>query len=282
MGGPGSALNWRRWLDRWDAQQPGYIPEREARFLAMFDVLEVMLPPEFLAVDLGCGPGSLARRLLDRFPDVRCCAVDLDPVLLAMGQAVHGTIGGRLTWVDADLREADWAGQFGTPRVDAVLSTTALHWLPSDVLARLYRQVGGLVREGGVFLDGDTIRFGPALPSFRRLGVALEQRIRERAHTHQGVEDWEGWWAALVAEPAAAELFAERRRRFAWRNLEPGKRSRRSRAMGSRAPSSTFMKRRCATPASARSASSGSEWRTGCCWPYASAAWLSAGGAAGV
>jgi hypothetical protein len=29
---------------------------------------------------------------------------------------------------------------------------------------------------------------------------------------------------ALEAEPAAAELFAERRRRFAWRNLEPGKR----------------------------------------------------------
>jgi SAM-dependent methyltransferase len=224
MGEPRSALDWRRWLDRWDAQQAGYIPEREARFVVMFDVLEVMLPPEFLAVDLGCGPGSLARRLLDRFPGARCLAVDLDPVLLAMGQAVHGTIGGRLTWVDADLREADWAGRLGTTRVDAVLSTTALHWLPSDMLARLYRQLGGLVREGGVFLDGDTIRFGPALPSFRQLGATLEQRIRERAHTHRGVEDWEGWWAALEAEPAAAELFAERRRRFAWRNLEPGKR----------------------------------------------------------
>jgi SAM-dependent methyltransferase len=224
MSEPGSALDWRRWLDRWDAQQAGYIPEREARFVTMFDVLEVMLPPEFLAVDLGCGPGSLARRLLDRFPGARCLAVDLDPVLLAMGQAVHGTIGGRLKWVDTDLREADWAGRLGTTRVDAVLSTTALHWLPSDVLARLYRQLGGLVREGGVFLDGDTIRFGPALPSFRQLGAALERRIRERAHTLQGVEDWEGWWAALEAEPATAELFAERRRRFAWRNLEPGKR----------------------------------------------------------
>ena len=216
--------DWRTWLDRWDAQQTGYIPEREARFAAMFEVVELMLPPEFLAVDVGWGPGSLARRMLERFPRARCLAVDLDPVLLTMGQAVHGTIGSRLTWVDADLRDADWPGRLGTEHVDAVLSTTALHWLPSDALARLYRQLGRLVREGGVFLDGDTIRFGPSLPSFRRLGSTLEQRIRERLHTRGGVEDWEGWWAALEAEPAVAGLFAERRRRFAWRSLEPGKR----------------------------------------------------------
>jgi hypothetical protein len=38
------------------------------------------------------------------------------------------------------------------------------------------------------------------------------------------MEDWEGWWVALEAEPAVGSLFAERRRRFAWRSLEPGKR----------------------------------------------------------
>jgi hypothetical protein len=32
-------LDWRTWLDRWDAQQTGYIPEREARFAAMFEVV---------------------------------------------------------------------------------------------------------------------------------------------------------------------------------------------------------------------------------------------------
>jgi SAM-dependent methyltransferase len=220
----GLAVDWRAWLDRWDAQQTGYIPEREARFAAMFDVLDVLLPADFRALDLGCGPGSLARRLLDRFPAARCLAVDLDPVLLAMGQAVHGTVGGRLTWIETNLRDLDWPCRLGTDSVDAVLSTTALHWLASDSLARLYRQLGSLVREGGVFLNGDTIRFGSPTPTLRRLAATLEQRDRERAHRRSDLDDWEGWWVALEGEPALAELFAERRRRFAWRNLEPGKR----------------------------------------------------------
>jgi SAM-dependent methyltransferase len=218
------AVDWRAWLDRWDAQQTGYLPEREARFTAMFDVLDVLLPADFRALDLGCGPGSLARRLLDRFPAARCLAVDLDPVLLTMGQAVHGTTGGRLTWIEADLRDPDWPGRLGTDHIDAVLSTTALHWLPSDSLARLYRQLGSLVREGGVFLNGDMIRFGSPAPTLRRLGAALEQRHRQRVPGQSGVEDWESWWVALEGEPDLADLFAERRRRFAWRNLEPGKR----------------------------------------------------------
>ena len=144
-------VDWRAWLRRWDAQQTGYLLEREARFATMFDVLDILLPPDFVAVDLGCGPGSLARRLLDRFPGARCIAVDLDPVLLTMGRRVHGTVGGRLTWVDADLRDPDWPRALPADRVDAVLSTTALHWLPSDALARLYRVLGTLLGEGGMF-----------------------------------------------------------------------------------------------------------------------------------
>jgi SAM-dependent methyltransferase len=219
-----TAVDWAAWLDRWDAQQTGYIAEREARFAAMFDVLEVLLPPAFVAVDLGCGPGSLARRLLERFPEARCLAVDLDPVLLALGRAVHGTLGGRLTWVEADLRELEWTRSLPAGQVDAVLSTTALHWLPSDGLARLYRGLGALLAEGGVFLNGDTLRFGPALPTLRRLSSALEERDRRGAHGRPGAEDWENWWLALEREPGLAGLFAERQRRFAWRPLEPGKR----------------------------------------------------------
>ena len=217
-------VDWPAWLDRWDAQQTGYIPEREARFAAMLDVLDVLLPPDFVAVDLGCGPGSLSRRLLDRFPRARCLAVDLDPVLRTMGQRVHGTWDGRLRWVDADLRDADWPRRLETGSVDAVLSTTALHWLAADELTRVYRQLGALVREGGVVLNGDTIRFGPSLPTLRRVAAVLEERTRRRSHEEQAIEDWERWWVALQAEPGLADLFAERQRRFGWRDLEPGKR----------------------------------------------------------
>jgi len=31
-------LNWHDWMQRWDSQQSGYLPDREERFTAMLDV----------------------------------------------------------------------------------------------------------------------------------------------------------------------------------------------------------------------------------------------------
>ncbi|MDQ3830748.1 MAG: class I SAM-dependent methyltransferase [Candidatus Tectomicrobia bacterium] len=103
-----TAVDWSGWLRRWDVQQSGYLPDREARFTAMLDVLDILLPETFVALDLACGPGAISQRLLSRFPKARSIAVDLDPVLLTMGQAVLGDMGGRLRWVDADLM--GWGG----------------------------------------------------------------------------------------------------------------------------------------------------------------------------
>ena len=153
------SVDWHQWLQRWDAQQTAYLPDREGRFGAMLDVLDILLPEEFIALDLACGPGAISQRLLARFPKARSIGVDLDPVLLTMGQVVLGHMGGRLRWVEADLMRPEWVSQLGASQVDAVLSTTALHWLPSEALIRVYRELGQLVRPGGVFLNGDNLTF---------------------------------------------------------------------------------------------------------------------------
>jgi trans-aconitate methyltransferase len=205
--------DWQGWLRRWDAMQAGYLPEREERFAAMFDVIELLLPPSFVALDLGCGPGAIGQRLLVRFPQAQCIAVDNDPVLLTIGQRVLGDMDGRLRWIEADLRSPDWHRQLGEASVDAVLSTTALHWLESDDLVRLYRRMGGLVRPGGVVLDGDRFRRGAQWPTFQRVADAAQQCQEERASTQQGVENWRTWWAAVAQEPALQGQLAERERR---------------------------------------------------------------------
>jgi len=213
-------VDWQSWLQRWDVQQTGYLPDRESRFNAMLDVLEALLPAEFVALDLACGPGAISQRLLSRFPKARTVAVDLDPVLLTMGQAVLGTVGGRLRWVTADLMTAEWVADLGESQFDAVLSTTALHWLAAEPLIRLYRQLGKLVRPGGVVLNGDHMKFGPSLGTFQQVADAVKERRREDAFIRRGVEDWANWWNALEAEPALKELFAERERRFTWKAAE--------------------------------------------------------------
>jgi SAM-dependent methyltransferase len=213
-------IPWQDWMQRWDRQQQRYLPDREARFTSMFDVLEALLPARFVALDLACGPGSVSQRLLARFPQARCVALDYDPVLLQLGHQVLQDQQGRLRWVEADLRDPSWPELLGEDQVDAVLSTTALHWLPPPALVELYRQLGRLVRPGGVVLNGDHLGYAPHLPSLRALVAWAEARQAERAGNEQAGETWRDWWQALQAEPGLEALFAERERRFMDRTHE--------------------------------------------------------------
>lgn len=213
-----TGIDWAVWLQRWDEQQAGYLPNREFRFTAMLDVLEALLPDVFTVLDLCCGPGSISQRVLARFPQAHCIAADLDPVLIALGQAVLGNSDGRLRWVTVDLTtDTNLADTLGVEHVDAVLSTTALHWLPTENLVQVYQQLGELVRPGGVFMNGDHIKFAPHLSAFQEVAKSTRKRQEKAAFEEQGGEDWKHWWDELAAIPGTEPLFAERERRFSWR-----------------------------------------------------------------
>src|SRR5258708_40023169 len=108
------------WIARWDAQQQAFLPDREERFTALIDaVQECAGRDDPLVLDLGCGPGSLAVRLLDRIPAASVIAIDTDPLLLGLGRAAwsgrswadsgSGRLGS-LRFADLDLRVRGWTG----------------------------------------------------------------------------------------------------------------------------------------------------------------------------
>ena len=208
------SIDWNRWLRRWDRQQTGYMPYREERFATMLDIVEAMLAPNARVIDLACGPGSLSERLLARLPKARSIAVDFDPVLLELGRHALHRWRHRLTWVEADLRDATWPERLPSDRVDAVLTTTALHWLTAPELTRVYRQLHALLPEGGVLMNGDHMAFEPSLPQFRALAKSINRRRTEEGFRERGAEKWDTWWGALEKEPLLAPFFAERHRRF--------------------------------------------------------------------
>lgn len=195
-------------MARWDAQQTSYLPRREERFAVMIDAVEVACGPAPRVLDLAAGPGSLAQRLLARMPQAQAVAVDVDPVLLAMGRAVLGDGGGRLRWAEADLRAPGWTAALPPGAYDAVVTTTALHWLrPADLL-RVCHEVAGILRPGGVFLNGDHLGFPPAQPTLRRVASGVAQLRQDRSEPVG--ETWTAWWEALGREPAAVALLARR------------------------------------------------------------------------
>lgn len=208
-----SGPDWRAYLVSWDRQQEEFNPDRERRFDVMFEVVEAQVGRRFLALDLGCGPGSLTQRMLRRFPHARAVAVDYDPVVLRIGQEALGTWGGRLTWVDARLGHHGWTQGLPARRFDAALSTTALHWLQPHELRALYRDLHGLLRPGGVFLNGDVMPW-----SDERLRRIAQKVYRSHFGTADGRprnEGWERWWARAKKDPSLRAAFEEQRARSA-------------------------------------------------------------------
>ena len=140
-------------------------------------------------------------------------AVDYDPVTLRIGQGALGGMGGRLTWVDAKLGRPGWDAALPTGRYDAVLSTTALHWLTPSQLTRLYRDLYRRLRHGGVLVNGDHLPWGPR---DRRLAEVAAKVRRLRSSELRGGNErsaWKRWWASAARVPALRPAFREREAR---------------------------------------------------------------------
>lgn len=199
--------DWQAWQDSWDRQQEWYLPDREERFRVMLDMVEALAGTAPRILDLACGTGSITDRLFKRFPESTSTGVDLDPALLTIARG-HFAGDARATFVTADLKDPDWRAALPHASYDAILTATALHWLPSEDLAVLYGQLAPLVRPGGVFMNADHMP-DPATP---RLNAA------ERAHRHAGMDrakaagalDWREWWALAASDPVLAEPTRER------------------------------------------------------------------------
>jgi SAM-dependent methyltransferase len=203
----------RAWIERWDYQQEQSLPDREDRFTALIDAVEAGVGREDpLVIDLGCGPGSLSVRLLERLPKATVIGVDADPVTLALGRSAYDGI----RFEDLDLRAPGWSGQLGLDRnADAAVSTTALHWFLRGELEALYTELAARVlRPGGLLLDGDHFFADPDRePTLARLGKELREREDARRFPNGHRESWQGWWEAVAADPELAGYAAERQRR---------------------------------------------------------------------
>ncbi|WP_030954121.1 class I SAM-dependent methyltransferase [Streptomyces sp. NRRL S-481] len=200
-----------RWVERWELQQQRYAVDREERFTVIADVVEHVTAgrtPRPLVVDLGCGPGSLAARLVRRLPDAEVVAVDRDPLLLELGRTHHADAA---RYVDAEIGTPGWTWTLGLDRpLDAAVSTTALHYLDRDTLLRTYRQLATLLRPGGVLVNGDHLPQDATGPAGIAAHVGRCRSERQRVFAQ---EDWGSWWAAVADEPELADLLTERRRR---------------------------------------------------------------------
>lgn len=196
------------WQESWDRQQEAYLPDREERFAVLVDLVEAVAPADRPArvLDLAGGPGSISARLLRRLPDARITLLDLDPVLLALARATHDD---RVRIVSANLADPRWLESLPHREYDAVLTATALHWLPADRLRELYAEVRTVLVAGGVIANADHMP-DDGLPG---LTTRLTTRAAERRAARYAAGaalSWEQWWQHVADDPDLAPLYRQR------------------------------------------------------------------------
>ena len=101
-------------------------------------------------LDLGVGAGETARRALQMHPDARLVGIDSSAEMLRGAAAVlpHE----RVTLLQQDLSETLPQETF-----DLVISALAIHHLEGARKAKLFGEVAGRLRPGGLFVMGDVV-----------------------------------------------------------------------------------------------------------------------------
>lgn len=103
-------------------------------------------------IDLGCGTGTAAARVLSAFPNAHMTCLDVAENMIAVAQAKLGAYP-QVKWVVGDFDAVESRGPF-----DAVVSSLALHHLPSDSDKRdFFGRVRARLRPGGAFYNGDVV-----------------------------------------------------------------------------------------------------------------------------
>lgn len=202
------------WTKSWELQQNAHIKNREMRFNFMFEVVEQICGNSPLILDMACGPGSLSGRFLGRFAKGESVGVDYDPVLLTLARKNSRYDHSRVEFIEANLASEDWMKKLPKRKFNAVLSTTALHWLPEEALRKVYSNIFSLLDEKGVFLNGDHLYPDSESQRLKDLFNDARHSFEKDKFSNGEALSWTDWWEKLSSFDEIKDLMEERKRRY--------------------------------------------------------------------
>ncbi len=141
------------WAERFEPT-----PERLRLFELITSQLKEAIPNDGCIVELGIGPGYLAKYLLERMPRASYCGIDFSLPMLEIAQERLQRFSSRVSYMQADLVEEAWEKKVSEP-AHAIVSTWALHDLgsPKNINTVYKRSYGALVKSG-ILINGDFIK----------------------------------------------------------------------------------------------------------------------------
>ncbi len=138
----------RAWIEDTRIKRP-YRPRFFAAFCAALASRRALR-----VLELGSGPGQLAREILVRCDVQRYVALDFSPAMHELAAAHLGALAHRVTFVTRDFREPTWPDDLGA--FDAVVTLQAAHETRHERhLVPLLQRARTVVAPGGLLLYAD-------------------------------------------------------------------------------------------------------------------------------
>ena len=130
--------------------------------IALFDLIleRVSAPdlPNAHVLELGLGPGYMARHILERNPGLSYEGLDFSEVFFDVARKTIGRHMPRVQLTKANLIDQAWPHSLSR-QPGAIVSTWALHDLGGQqAVADVYARCHEVLPEGGVLLNGDFIK----------------------------------------------------------------------------------------------------------------------------
>ncbi len=156
---------------------PYCIPNRELQLRLLTELVPEQPGPRAL-IELGCGDGLLAERLLERFPDYRLLALDGSPAMLHAAAQRLARFGDRAQCQLFSLADGVWrrpgAGAL------AILASLVIHHLEGAEKRRLFQDLLTMLAPGGVLAIADLVQ--PVHPQGVTLAAdAWDEAVRQQA-----------------------------------------------------------------------------------------------------
>ena len=141
------------WADRFIPTPP-----RLALFDMVLDQIGRLGNPAPHVLELGLGPGYMARHILERNASCSYEGLDFSTVFFEVARKTIGPLITRVTLTKADLMDRSWPKNLAR-QPDAIVSTWALHDLGGQqAVADVYARCHDVLPEGGVLVNGDFIK----------------------------------------------------------------------------------------------------------------------------
>jgi ubiquinone/menaquinone biosynthesis C-methylase UbiE len=143
----------RGWADRFVPTAP-----RLQLFDLILDQIRQPRVPNPHVLELGIGPGYMARHILQRNQTVTYEGLDFSEVFFEIARETVGDMINRVTLTKADLMDQSWPENL-SKRPGAIISTWALHDLGGQqAVAEVYARCYETLPMGGVLVNGDFIK----------------------------------------------------------------------------------------------------------------------------